>query len=281
MLCMNIWGTRRRRLAMMTLACTLAGLGLSAQRLGAEESQEPKEERPVIPWSQASQHIGEEVTIEGRIVATHASPLSTLLSFDPSFNKFTAVIRPGDGEAFPPKPEEYYRGKQVRITGVVVEYEKKAEIVLKNRGQIQILEPQAPPAPVAEKGKDTGTSELTLELIERLAAIESKLDTVTSQLDLIITAVEQPAQPQPEPPRAARPLPGQILPTEPPPRPRYEALRSLKRGMRAAEVEKLIGAPAYIDSTSEGGEVWYYGAGRTVSFDRRGRIQAMAGFQSR
>jgi len=275
---MNIWRTRRQRLAMVALACTLASLGLSTHRLDAQEPQEPKEEKPVIPWSQASQHIGEEVTIEGQIVATHVSPLSTLLSFDPSFNKFTAVIRPADRDAFPPKPEEYYRGKQVRITGRVVEYEKKAEIVLKNRGQIQILEPEAPPAPAVQKGDDTSTSELTLDLIERLTAIESKLDTITSQLDLIITAVEQPAQP--EPPQVQT-LPGQIPPTEPPQRPRYEALRSLKRGMRAPEVEKLMGTPAYIDSTSEGGEVWYYGGGRTVSFDHRGRVQAMTGFQRR
>ena len=273
---MNIWRTSRQRLAMVALACTLASLGLSAHRLDAQEPQEPKEERPLIPWSQAIQHVGEEVTIEGRILATHASPLSTLLSFDPSFNKFTAMIRPSDSEAFPPKPEEYYRGKQVRITGRVVEYEKKAEIVLKNQGQIQIVEPEAPPAPAVQKGD--AASDLTLDLIERLTAIESKLDTITSQLDLIITAVEQPAQPQP--PRAQT-LPGQVPSIEPPLRPRYEALRSLKRGMRAPEVEKLIGTPAYIDSTSEGGEVWYYGGGRTVSFDKRGRLVAMAGVQRR
>jgi hypothetical protein len=246
---------------------------LGPRYAGAEEATE---DRPVIPWSQANQYIGEEVTIEGRIVATHVSPLSTLLSFDKSFNKFTAVIRPADRKAFPPEPEEYYRGKQVRIKGRVVEYEKKAEIVLKSRDQIQVVEPKAVQTPPVEETNEA--VELTLEVLERLTGIESKLETIANHLEQLITALEQ--QPEPERP-AVRPLPGQIPRVEPPPRPRHQTLRGIKRGMRASQVEQLVGTPAYIDATSEGGEIWYYGGGRTVSFDNRGRLEAMAGFQNR
>lgn len=265
--------TNRQRLTTVTLACALATLILGPRQVAAEEAAE---DRSAIPWNEASQYVGEEVTIEGRIVATHVSPLSTLLSFDESFNKFTAVIHPTDLKAFPPQPEEYYRGKQVRIKGRVVEYEKKAEIVLKSRDQIQIVEPKAVPKPPVEKPSET--VELTLEVLERLTGIESKLETIANHLEQLIAALEQ--QPEPERP-AVRPLPGQIPLVEPPPRPAYQTLRGLKRGMLAAQVEKLVGAPAYIDTTSEGGEIWYYGGERTVSFNNRGRLEAMSGFQSR
>lgn len=266
----NTGRKNRQRFIRAILACVLA-FGLMGQ---SPDDQEPSEERRMIPWSQAHEHIGEEVTIEGRIVATHASPLSTLLSFDQSFNKFTAVIRPADRDAFPPEPEKYYRGRRVRVSGRVVEYEKKAEIVLKHRGQIQVLETTAPPKPAPQESDDT--SELTLEVIDRLTAIEGRLDGIANQLELILAALEQPAPP--ESPQIL-PLPGRIPTIEPPPRPRSQLLRSLKRGMNTSQVRKLVGTPAYVDPMSEGGEVWYYGGGRTITFDHRGRLEATAGFQ--
>ena len=270
---MNIGLTNRRWLTTVTLACTFTSVALTGQRLGA---QEPSGERPSITWSEASEHVGEEVTIEGRIVATHASPLSTLLSFDQSFNKFTAVIQPADRDAFPPKPEEYYRGKQVRITGRVVEYEKKAEIVLRNQRQIQIVEPEPTSAAATQKGEDT--TQLNLEILGRLTAIETSLESIANRLDLILAALERQAQPQPP---AVQIMPGRVPSAELPPRPRYQALRSLKRGMRGSQVERLVGTPIYVDPTTEGGETWYYGGGRSVTFNDRGRVEAMAGFQNR
>jgi len=58
----------------------------------------------------------------------------------------------------PAQTKEYYRGKQVRITGRVVEYEKKAEIVLRNQRQIQIVEPEPTSAAATQKGEDTTSS---------------------------------------------------------------------------------------------------------------------------
>lgn len=273
---MNIGKMSRQLLTAVTLACALPCLALGAEPVDKKEA--PKE-RSVIPWKEAGAHVGEKVTLEGQIVATHTSPLSTLLSFDQSFSSFTAVIRPVDRGAFPPEPEKYYRGKQVEITGTVVEYDNKAEIVLKSPDQIRIIEPKAAAAPAPAKDeKGDEIKELALELIDRLAAIEARLEGLSGQLDLIITALEQ--QPPPAP-QAARPVPWEIPPTEPPPRPRSQALRSIKRGMPASQVEKLLGPPAYIDATSEGGEMWFYGGGRTVTFNHRGRIEATAGFSRR
>lgn len=229
----------------------------------------------VIPWSEAHEHIGEDVVVEGEIVATHTSPLSTLLSFDRGFNRFTAVIRPANRNAFPPTPEEFYKGKHVRISGRLIEYEKKAEIILTSPSQIVVLDDDAPPPPVAE---DDDNMLVTLELLRRLTAIEASMESLADRLDLILATLENQAAPDSP---ATYLLPGRVPESEPPPRPAYQRLQSIKRGMTASRVQQLIGQPAFIDPSSEGGEIWYYGSGRSISFNNRGRVEAMAGFQKR
>jgi hypothetical protein len=251
-----------------------------ASNAGAAPAARPEEPaaEPVIRWTEAHDHIGEDVTIEGEIVATYASPLSTLLSFDQGFNRFTAVIQPGALAAFPPSPEEFYKGKLVRIRGRVIEYEKKAEIILKNPGQITVLTAETPTAPADTEEEENDATLVTLELLRRLTAIESSLQDLADRLDLILTALEQQQAPKPDSP-AAYLLPGRVPETEAPERPAYQHLRSLKRGMTATQVQEMLGEPAFVDPNSEGGEIWYYGSGRTISFNRRGRVEAMAGFQ--
>jgi DNA/RNA endonuclease YhcR with UshA esterase domain len=40
---------------------------------------------------------------------------------------------------FPANPENYYCGKKVRVSGKIKEYQRKAEIILNNPAQIEIL----------------------------------------------------------------------------------------------------------------------------------------------
>jgi hypothetical protein len=259
----------------LTTVCVLAGLLVAQHGARADEAADTKPTPTAIPWTEALDHIGEEVTVEGQVATTYASKLSTLLSFDESFNRFTAVIRPAELGAFPDKPEEYYRGKRVRITGKLIEYDKKAEIVLRSPAQIQLLEPEPPPPP--EDDHDA-MAEITLELLQRLTTIESNLEALADRLDLILAAIER--QGEAESP-AVYLLPGRLPETEAPPRPAYEALRRIKQGMTSTQVEDLMGPPVYVDPNTEGGEIWYYGGGRMVTFGRRGRVQAMAGFNLR
>ena len=46
-----------------------------------------------ISWEEADKHVGEEATVDGRVVDVHCSQLSCLLAFEPSFNRFTAVVQ--------------------------------------------------------------------------------------------------------------------------------------------------------------------------------------------
>jgi hypothetical protein len=223
--------------------------------------------------------MGEQVTVEGRIAATHTSPLMTILSFEKNFNRFTAVIQPADRDAFPAAPEEYYRGKWVRISGKVDEYGQKPQIALASPAQIQVVQPPGPPAGpggAADLG-DVGT-----ELLRRLTVIEDSLQLIADRLDLLLAALSDTPPPAP-PPREStvRLLPGRIPRRAAPPRPAHEALRTVKRGMPAADVVGLAGEPIFVDVSVDGAETWYYGAGQSISFNTRGRVEAMVGFNRR
>ena len=263
------------RLTILSAVVTTFAVGRFA--LAEEKAQIPVPEGPkIITARQAGEHIGKEVIVEGRIAATHTSPLSTLLSFKEDFNGLAAVIRPTDRDAFPSEPEDYYKGKWVRLRGQVVEQGNKIRIVLRNPRQIRTLKR---PEPREAETTNADTAELTLELLRRLTTIEESLEAIADRLDLLLVALTE--LPESEQPRVVHRLPGRIPRVEAPPRARYETLRRIKRGMPATEVERLAGLPVFVDIAIEGGETWYYGAGRSISFNGRGRVESLVGFRGR
>jgi len=94
----------------------------------------------IVPWDKADKYYGQNVTVEGTIVATYNSGKACFLNFHPNWKRyFTAVIFRSDFYKFPPNPEEYYRGKKVHVTGMVREYNGKPEIILNDPSQIEII----------------------------------------------------------------------------------------------------------------------------------------------
>ncbi len=92
---------------------------------------------------QAKNYIGKEKIVEGKIVDTYKSKSNNVfLNFElPYPNQcFSAVIFNSSLENFPPNPEKYYRGKTVRVKGVIKDYKGRAEIILENSEQIEIAE---------------------------------------------------------------------------------------------------------------------------------------------
>src|SRR4029077_230009 len=106
------------------------------------------------------------------------------------------------------------------------------------------------------------------QLTERMAAVQERMDALLAQLEQRESALA-----------AATPPPAPI-PGEAPPRAAYETLRTIKRGMSRADVERLVGTPDYVENGGGGWTTWYYGGGRSISFDGRGRVQASVGFAS-
>jgi len=231
-----------------------------------------------VPWDEAEKHVGEEVTVEGRVLGVHCSPLSCLLAFDPTFNRFTAVIQAESFGTFPPGDlDRRFSGKRVQVHGKIQMRDGKPEIVVAKTEELELVP--------GKKRDDARLAQAQTETLERLADVLARVEELTERMvatqervEALLAQIEQTqaalaaAQGEQAAPAAA-PSNGQ-----PPPRPAYERLRSVKRGMSRAEVERLIGEPTFVDNGSGGWTTWYYGYGRSVSFDTRGRAQSLMGF---
>src|SRR5438445_8410673 len=237
----------------------------------------------VIPWDEAEKHVGEDVVVEGRVLGVRCSQLSCLLAFDPTLSRFTAVVQAESFKDLPPeKLEQLYSGKQVRIRGKVVENERKPEIVLHSPSDVTLT---AGERRRDRQEKETRRAQAEAETLERLATVLDRLADVTERLaaaqervEAAVTQLEQreAAIAAAQASQAAPPPPASY--GEPQPRPAYEALRTVKRGMTQAEVRRLVGDPIYVESSGGGWTTWAYGYGRTISFDARGRATALVGF---
>ncbi|PZF74579.1 S1/P1 nuclease [Taibaiella soli] len=96
-----------------------------------------------ISAEEAMQHIGQEVTVCGKVFGgkflEKSNGTPTLLNIGAAYpnSRFTVVIFGSDRGLFSYKPEEYLDGKNICITGKVKEYKGKAEIVVSKPEQIK------------------------------------------------------------------------------------------------------------------------------------------------
>jgi hypothetical protein len=232
-----------------------------------------------ISWEEADKHVGETTAVDGRVMGIHCSPTSCLLAFDPTFNRFTAVVQAASFKDFPPESlDQKYTGRKVRVHGTIVSIDKKPEIVLAKPDDIELTEPEAEEKAAADQPNPQA------EIVDRLDAIIDRLDELTQrfvdaqsrleQLALVLderaAQMAQTLQPPPAPPPPSY--------GEPQPRPAYEALRTIKRGMTADQVARLIGQPLAVAPDANGGGIWDYGGGRMITFDPRGHVTAFSGF---
>ena len=118
------------------------------QRLGATLAADWKKAQPlqpaptgVIPWQQAGDHIGAEVTVEGDIVRTRDTGSVIYLNFDENYRgKLSIVIFSKSAARFPEPPAAFYLNQRVRVTGAVKEYQGAPEIVVDSPAQIEVMD---------------------------------------------------------------------------------------------------------------------------------------------
>jgi micrococcal nuclease len=114
-----------------------------------------------IPAEQAKQHIGETNTVCGLVAGARFLESSTgkptFLNFDRPFpdHTFSVVIFESNRAKFKSPPEMLYTGKTVCVTGRIVEYRGKTEIVVQDPSQIVLQET----APASAGGTSTNTSQ--------------------------------------------------------------------------------------------------------------------------
>lgn len=105
-----------------------------------KKNDKGKEAIKTISWEDADKYYGKLVIVEGKIIITNDSGKACFFNFHKNWKKyFTAVIFKSDFKKFPPHPEEYYKDKQVKIKGVIKEYQGKPEILITSADQIEIV----------------------------------------------------------------------------------------------------------------------------------------------
>jgi hypothetical protein len=259
-----------KAIAAVILAAALAG----SSALAADA--------PTIKFEQAEEHVGQEVTVDGRILGVHCSQTSCVLAFDPTFNRLTAVVRSKNFDAFPPQDlDRLYSGRRVRVHGKIEQHEGKTSITVEGPDDLVLVHAERRQQKDAERAMRTQTEMLerlgdvldqVTQLTERMASTQERMETLLAQMEQQATQLanaQLAAQPPPPPP----PPSGGV----PQPRPGYETLRTIKRGMARNDVLRLYGQPSYVEQSGGGWTSWYYGGGRSVTFDGRGRVQSFVG----
>ncbi len=93
---------------------------------GTEPTPAPTVAAPetgTIPFQEAGNHIGETVTIEGRIAGVHRSSRSgnLYLNYHQDYRNYVSIKIPAEAlNSFRSDAENYYSGKTVRATGKIV-----------------------------------------------------------------------------------------------------------------------------------------------------------------
>jgi micrococcal nuclease len=99
------------------------------------------EKLPVVNWRDANNYIGQQVIVEGTIVATYKTNKVCFLNFDQNWKEyFTAVIFVSDLPKFSYSPDQYLKNKKVKIKGTIKLYKGKPEIIVKNSDQIEVID---------------------------------------------------------------------------------------------------------------------------------------------
>lgn len=95
-----------------------------------------------ISWRDARTHMGQAAVVTGRIVATRRLGNKVcFLNFHPNYrDQLSLVIFGPVMDTFPPEPESYYKGKQVRVVGRITPYKGGPQLILDSPRQITVLE---------------------------------------------------------------------------------------------------------------------------------------------
>ena len=93
-----------------------------------------------IPWSQATAHVNQEITISGNIIRSKDIGNLTFLNFNEDFsNTITVVIFKKNYDKYPKAPAEMFLNKLVKVHGKVTVFKDKPQIVIEDPKDIEIV----------------------------------------------------------------------------------------------------------------------------------------------
>jgi hypothetical protein len=117
-----------KRLIILTSVALLFAFSASAQKM--------------IQVKDAAQHVGENVTVCGKVFSTKLLTPSNMVfldlgGFHPN-QLLTIVIKGEDRSKFKGQPEDDYKDKNICITGTIIDFKGKPEIVLSDPVNIKL-----------------------------------------------------------------------------------------------------------------------------------------------
>jgi endonuclease YncB( thermonuclease family) len=113
--------------------------------LQLSKTDPPPQSSKRIGYTQAPDHVGEYACVSGKIDHVYTSKKGTIfLNFCHDYKTcpFGVVIFNEDAHKFP-NPQQY-EGKTLEITGLIISYQGRPEIILKDPAQIKIPSPPRP-----------------------------------------------------------------------------------------------------------------------------------------
>jgi endonuclease/exonuclease/phosphatase family metal-dependent hydrolase len=111
--------------------CVLSAVLLSAPVLADPPPLPPDQASIHISWQDAAKHYDQDCTVYGTVVATKRTTNWCFLNFHSDWrNTFTVAIPARCLDKFPQPPQDLYADQQVGVTGRVVEYKGKPEIIV-------------------------------------------------------------------------------------------------------------------------------------------------------
>ena len=135
---------------------------------------------PTVSWQDASHYVGEIVTVEGDVAEARTTGNTCVLEFAPDDPRaFRAILLLPLLTSLPQHPEQLYRGRRVKVSGRIVRFQGRPEMLLQAPGYIEVVDvggppPAAtlapPPTPPAEEAPSPPRG-LAKDLQQRLAQV--------------------------------------------------------------------------------------------------------------
>ncbi len=97
----------------------------------------------VVPWSEASKYVGGgPITVEGTIVDTYqVRDVVCRLNFTKDFRgKFYVALFTSATEQMSVPPAEYFKGKTIRVTGLVTMFKDQPTLEVRDAKQLEVVE---------------------------------------------------------------------------------------------------------------------------------------------
>jgi DNA/RNA endonuclease YhcR with UshA esterase domain len=95
-----------------------------------------------IAAKDATKHLNETVTISDKVYSTKLIENTNMVLLDLGGehpNQYLTVVIKGEDRAkFNSKPEEYYKGREVTVTGKLIDYRGKPEIIVGSADDLKL-----------------------------------------------------------------------------------------------------------------------------------------------